>query len=154
MTTTEVHHSDAHHEEHEHHVCSSMSFVGILGALMFLTFVTVWISRFDFGGANMWIAMAVAAVKASLVIAVFMHVLWDTTINRIFFLSSFLFLALLFLFCFADLLARGDMVKAHTRTAPLDYTLMPELSAPGTSEEQFQRTRAEHEAGTHDKKGM
>ena len=127
---------DAHHDAHSSdgiamskpHVCSSQTFMGILLALLFLTFITVFISRFDFGGANMWLAMAVASLKASLVIAVFMHMLWDTTINKIFFISSFLFLGLLFLFTFADLLARADLETRHGRVAPLNPSEMPEFT--------------------------
>ena len=111
------------------HVCSFNTFMGILLALLFLTFITVFVSRFDFGGANMWIAMAVASLKASLVIAIFMHLWWDTTINKIFFISSFLFLGLLFLFTFADLLARADLETRHGRVAPLDPSEMPEFSS-------------------------
>lgn len=81
-------------------------FFNVLLALLFLTFITVAVSRFDFGSMNMLIAMAIAAVKASLVIAFFMHVKWDTAINKIVFLSSFLFLSLLFVFTLADLLTR------------------------------------------------
>ena len=76
-------------------------FMTVLVALLFLTFVTVAVAQFDFGSANMLIAMAIAAVKASLVIAFFMHVKWDTAINKIVFLSSFLFLSLLFVFTLA-----------------------------------------------------
>ena len=128
---------DAHHDAHSSdgiampkpHVCSSQTFMGILLALLFLTFITVYISRFDFGGANMWLAMAVASLKASLVISVFMHMLWDTTINKIFFISSFLFLGLLFLFTFADLLARSDFETKHGWEAPLIPSEMPEFGA-------------------------
>lgn len=128
---------DAHHDAHSSdgiampkpHVCSSQTFMGILLTLLFLTFITVYISRFDFGSANMLIAMAVAAVKASLVVAIFMHMLWDTTINKIFFISSFLFLGLLFLFTFADLLARADLETRHGRVAPLDPSEMPEFTS-------------------------
>lgn len=81
-------------------------FFNVLLALLFLTFITVAVSRFDFGSMNMLIAMAIAAVKASLVIAFFMHVKYDTAINKIVFLSSFLFLSLLFVFTLADLLTR------------------------------------------------
>ncbi|MCB9870278.1 MAG: cytochrome C oxidase subunit IV family protein [Planctomycetes bacterium] len=129
-------HAEAHGHEHDHHVCGVPTFVGILLILFVLTVLTVGVSHFDFGRFNMWIAMAIAAVKASLVISVFMHVLWDTTINRIFFLSSFLFLGLFFLFAFADLLARGDLVKAHARPAPLDASDISEWG-PGTKEHKF-----------------
>jgi len=128
---------DAHHDAHSSdgiampkpHVCSSQTFMGILLTLLFLTFLTVYISRFDFGSANMLLAMAVASVKASLVVAIFMHMLWDTTINKIFFISSFLFLGLLFLFTFADLLARADLETRHGRVAPLDPSEMPEFTS-------------------------
>ena len=113
--------------------------MGILAALLFLTFITVAVSRFDFGGANMLIAMVVAAIKASLVIAVFMHMLWDTAINKLFFMCSFLFLGLLFLFLFADLVARGSLEPKHGRDAPLNYLEMPEQNAPGSSEQKFHK---------------
>ena len=142
MTTTEATaladgHEDHIEEAHDHHVCGISTFVGILLALLFLTFVTVFVSLFDFGRANMWIAMGVAALKASLVIGVFMHMLWDTTINKLFFLCSFLFLGILFLFTFADLIARSDLEIKNGRAAPLNYKNMSEQSAPGTSEEKF-----------------
>ena len=89
-----------------HHVSSSAMFFSVLLALLFLTFITVAVAQFDFGSANMLIAMGIASVKASLVIAFFMHVKWDTAINKIVFLSSFLFLSLLFVFTLADLLTR------------------------------------------------
>ena len=78
------------------HVSSPAMFMTVLLALLFLTFITVFVSLFDFGSANMLIAMAIASFKASLVIAFFMHLKWDTAINKIVFLSSFLFLSLLF----------------------------------------------------------
>lgn len=132
-------HDAAHgdHAEHDHHVCSAETFVGIIAALFVLTWLTVYVSNFDFGSANMLIAMAIASVKATLVVAVFMHVLWDTTINRLMFLCSFLFLGLLFLFTFADLLARHTLVPEHGKAAPLPSHEMPELSKPGTSEKRF-----------------
>jgi len=91
-----------------HHVCSFRLFAGVFSALLFLTIITVIVSRFDFGGFNMIIAMAIAAVKASLVMSIFMHMRWDTAINNIAFLSSILFLSLLFLFTLADYATRGD----------------------------------------------
>ena len=103
------------------HVSSSAMFFNVLIALLFLTVITVAVSRFDFGSANMLIAMAIAAVKASLVIAFFMHVKWDTAINKIVFLSSFLFLSLLFVFTLADLSTRRLDHDMHVQKAPVDH---------------------------------
>ena len=124
---THAEHAAGEHESHDHHVCDAKTFAGILVALLFLTFVTVWVSRFDFGSANMLIAMLVAGVKACLVMGVFMHLIWDTAVNKLFFLCSFLFLGLLFLFSFADLTGRAMMEPKNNQPAPLDYQQMPEF---------------------------
>lgn len=118
------HGHDAHgHSNHgglqmgHHHISSSAMFLNVLIALLILTGITVGTSRIDFGPANMLIAMAIASIKASLVIAFFMHVKWDTAINKIVFLSSFLFLSLLFIFTLADHATRrmdGELSVRHT----------------------------------------
>jgi cytochrome c oxidase subunit IV len=102
------------------HVSSSAMFFSVLLALLFLTFITVAVSRFDFGSANMLIAMGIASVKASLVIAFFMHLKWDTAINKLVFMSSFLFLSLLFIFTLADQFTRRLDHELHTTTSPVD----------------------------------
>lgn len=109
-------------------------FLNVLVALLILTIITVAISRFDFGGGNMIIAMAVAVMKASLVMAVFMHLRWDTPINNIFFLGSFVLLALLFLFSFADGFARDQLEPKHDRAAPVAPSV---YQKPGTVEKRF-----------------
>ena len=81
---------------------------------------TITASRVDFGSANLLIAMLIASVKAALVIAIFMHVKWDTAINRIVFLGSFLFLALLLIFTLADQATRGRANQRNTIRAPVD----------------------------------
>ena len=114
-------HNDGHgHGELQmghHHVSSSAMFFNVLVALLILTVITVGASRIDFGPANMLIAMLIASVKASLVILFFMHVKWDTAINKIVFLSSFLFLSLLFIFTLSDHATRrldGELTVRHT----------------------------------------
>ena len=109
------------HEDHSsgHHVASAALFLRVLITLLVLTFITVVASRFNFGGANLVIAMAIAAVKASLVIAFFMHLLWDTAMNKIVFLSSFLFLSLLLTFTLSDLVTRGIEDPINRMKAPV-----------------------------------
>lgn len=119
--TPATHGADAHGEhaadhvvvDHSHHthVASFGTFLNVYIALLFLTFVTVAVaepvSGLALGGASMIVAMAVAALKASLVMTIFMHLKGDTAINNIAFLSSLLFLSLLFLFTLADHATRG-----------------------------------------------
>ena len=110
---------DAHGEGGHHHVASSALFFKVLVALLFLTVITVAASRVDFGAANLLIAMLIASVKAALVMSIFMHLKWDTAVNRIMFLSSFLFLSLLFLFTLADLSTRGMDEQLQRVSAPV-----------------------------------
>lgn len=103
-----------------HHIGSSSLFFNTLVALLILTALTVGASRIHFGAANMLIAMLIASVKAALVIGFFMHVKWDTAINKIVFLSSFLFLSLLFIFTLADHATRRWDNEMHTVRTPVD----------------------------------
>ena len=53
-----------------------------------------------------FIAFGIAAVKAYLVMAWFMHLKYDEPSNRIIFATGFFFLAVLFLFCVLDIFTR------------------------------------------------
>lgn len=135
----DTHSRDGHGAGHDaalqlghHHVSSSALFFNVLVALLILTAITVAVSRVDFGAANMLIAMAIASVKASLVIAYFMHVKWDTAINKIIFLGSFLFLSLLFTFTLADQATRHLDEVGNTIKAPVQKQWVhPKLSKSG-----------------------
>ena len=100
---------DAHdYSEHAptHHVTALPVYFGIFAALMVLTIVTVWVSRFDLGLLNTPIALAIATTKATLVILFFMHVIHSTRLTWVVIISSFLWLALLFVLTFADFFTR------------------------------------------------
>jgi cytochrome c oxidase subunit 4 len=66
-----------------------------LGTLLVMTFVTVAVSWFDFGRFNLWIALAIATFKASLVLLFFMHLKYDKPFNAIVIIVS---MALVMLF--------------------------------------------------------
>ncbi|AAN51225.1 cytochrome C oxidase subunit IV family protein [Leptospira interrogans] len=99
---------EAHKEESHgsHHVISVKTYSLIFATLIFFTFVTVWVAGIDFGAMNVIIAMAVATAKASLVLGYFMHLKYDTLMNRVIFGSGFFFLLLLFGFSAADIFTR------------------------------------------------
>lgn len=63
-------------------------------ALLFLTWLTVWQSTLDLGGIEIYVSLAVATLKAGLVIFIFMHMLWDKLLNAIIFFSSLIFVSL------------------------------------------------------------
>jgi cytochrome c oxidase subunit IV len=94
MAQADHSHGDHHHDEIAH-VLPAKLLLGVWGALMFLTVVTVLATRLDFGPAiNLTIAMAIATVKAGLVVAYFMHLRYDKLFHTVAFLSALLALIL------------------------------------------------------------
>lgn len=88
---------ESHDGEHEHvgHVVPLKLLYGILFALILLTALTVYTAtQVDFGFLNIWIAMGIATVKATLVVLFFMHMFWDRPFNQILFVATLVFLGL------------------------------------------------------------
>jgi cytochrome c oxidase subunit 4 len=102
----------AEHSDHighapAHHRSSLVSYFVVFATLMILTIVTVWVSRIDLGTMNTAVAMAIAIVKATVVILWFMHVIHSPRLTWIIVISSFLWLAVMFVLFFADYSTRG-----------------------------------------------
>ncbi|MEM7589901.1 MAG: cytochrome C oxidase subunit IV family protein, partial [Myxococcota bacterium] len=53
-------------------------YLGVFAALIALTIVTVLVAKVDFGSWNIWVALAIADIKAILVLGVFMHLWFDS----------------------------------------------------------------------------
>jgi cytochrome c oxidase subunit 4 len=106
---------DASHTEHADdgavhvHIASARFYWGIFGALVFRTVATVKVSYYDFGAANIIIAMLIATAKASLVAAFFMHLRHDKLFNTLAFLAAFVFLAIFILLTYDDVGRRGEI---------------------------------------------
>lgn len=90
-----------------HHQSSLVMYFSVFFALMIMTGITVWASRIDLQEWNTPIAMAIAVVKATLVILFFMHVIHSPRLTWIVVISSFLWLSLLFVLTFSDYFTRG-----------------------------------------------
>ncbi len=114
------------------HVSSLAMNLTIFGALMLLTMLTVWAAFQDFGPMDTTVALAIAVVKATLVVLFFMHVAYSSKIVMMCAASGFLFLVFLFAFPFADLATRpvipGWPDSLDVRT-PLERGA-PELESP------------------------
>jgi caa(3)-type oxidase subunit IV len=95
--------------KHHHHILPTKTAIIIGVALLFLTVVTVWVAGIDLGPLNFAVAMAVAAVKASLVMLFFMNLKYDRRENAVIFLASFVFLAIFIVLTSTDLFFRGDV---------------------------------------------
>ena len=108
-------HEQGHQPDHEtysghaapHHQAPLTAYFLVFGALMVLTVLTVWVSRIDLGtGMNTAVAMAIAILKATVVILWFMHVIHSPRLTWIVVICSFLWLAVLFVLTFSDYLTR------------------------------------------------
>jgi caa(3)-type oxidase subunit IV len=99
-------HDDGHSH---HHIMPNSVAVSVGAALLFLTFVTVWIAGIDLGRINFLVAFAVATLKALLVMLFFMNLLYDRRENSVIFGASFLFLAIFIVLTGTDFFFRGDV---------------------------------------------
>jgi len=94
-TTAHGDHGHGHEDGHGHvHVMPPWLLITVFVALLFLTFITVAVTRVDLGPLNIWVAMGVATAKATLVALYFMHLKYDNRFNLLVFLTSFLFVGL------------------------------------------------------------
>lgn len=96
--------------QHEsvHHIVPFPLLAKVAGALFVLTFLTMiafW-NHHHLGAFAAPIAFIIAAVKAGLVMTVFMGMKWDTWMNRSIFGIGFFFLLVLFAFCAIDIYTR------------------------------------------------
>ena len=88
------------------HIGSIRLYVSVFLALMILTGLTVVVAYFDLGLLNTPVALAVAVLKASLVVLIFMGVRHNTPLTKVVVVSGFLWLFILFGLTMADYLTR------------------------------------------------
>lgn len=97
-------HSKSHSHGHEEigHVVPESTFLKVLIALLVLTVITVLAAQVDLGKWNIVGALVIASVKASLVIAIFMHGKYENRIIWTYILIPFILLAIMIGGIFTD----------------------------------------------------
>ena len=88
------------------HILNYRVFAYVLMLLLVLTGVTVGISYIDLGKLNVWVALLIASLKASLVLLFFMHLKYESRTIKISFISTVLVLAVMISFTFWDVAFR------------------------------------------------
>lgn len=97
----------AHGKDGVHpHIIPLSTYVKVLTALLILTVVTVAVSRFDFGAMNTVINIGIASIKASLVLAIFMHLKYDDKLFLVVFLTAIFFVIVMYFFSILDIVTR------------------------------------------------
>ncbi len=62
--------------------------------LIGLTILTVSVTHFELGSANIWVALLIAGIKGTLVAEIFMHLHWDRPFHRVMLISAIAFVVL------------------------------------------------------------
>lgn len=89
------------------HVTSIKVYLAIFFALMILTAITVGVAYVNLGAFSDIVALAIAVLKASLVILFFMHVKNSRRMTKITVVSSLFWLLILFGLTMSDYVTRG-----------------------------------------------
>jgi len=76
------------------HVVPLWVLLAVWAGLLVLTYLTVTATYVDFGKLNLWIAMIIATVKASLVALYFMHLRYDHPFYGLILIAALLFIVL------------------------------------------------------------
>lgn len=66
-----------------HHIVPYWVYFAVLGSLLFLTLVTVLITRIELGALNTAAAMLIASMKGLIILLYFMHLKFDQKIYSI-----------------------------------------------------------------------
>jgi cytochrome c oxidase subunit 4 len=89
------------------HVSPLSTYLTIFGALMVLSAITVGAAFINLGSFNSVVALAIAGLKATLVILYFMHVKYSSRLTKLTVVLSLFFVAILFAETLMDYATRG-----------------------------------------------
>ena len=96
-------------------------------ALIVLTIITVAARYVDLGEANIYLAIGIAVVKATLVSLFFMHLRWDRPFNLMVLVGSMLFVVLMLVFCMMDV---GQNMPTENKGNPAKVQQYLDANAP------------------------
>ena len=97
-------HDPAHGHDHDQvgHLVPYRVLVATGLGLLFLTWITVAVAGIDLGELNIYVALAIAVLKATLVGLFFMHLRWDRQFNAIVFVGAVAFVGLFLALAMTD----------------------------------------------------
>ncbi len=114
------HHAVGHDHGSAGHVTSIRLLVTVFVVLVGLTILTVIANDWPLGSFDIWVALGIACVKATLVSLFFMHMFWDKGFNVFVFLSSFVFSTLFIGFTLMDTTHYQDSIRAFPTSSRPD----------------------------------
>jgi len=93
------------------HVIPQKIYILVFVTLLLLTLVTVDVAFYDAGWLSLYIALAIATTKATLVILYFMHLRYSSKLTWAFVAAGLLFLVILLAFTMSDVFTRGWLAE-------------------------------------------
>ena len=102
MSNAAVNQTEDHHAGGTGHIVDPRILVSVFLSLLVLTVLTVAASMIDLGAFNIWLALGIASLKATLVALFFMHLFWERPIASIVFGTSLLLVSLFIGLCVID----------------------------------------------------
>lgn len=91
----------------EQHIASIKTNVSVFAALMALLVLTVGVAYVDLGFWNLPVAMAIAVVKALMIVLIFMHVRYSHRLTWAFSGASLIWLTIMLILMVVDYRTRG-----------------------------------------------
>ncbi|MSR44836.1 MAG: oxidase [Phycisphaerales bacterium] len=116
------------------HLVPVSTLVATASALLVLTVITVAVRYIDIGEFNVWVAIGIAVVKATLVATFFMHLKWDRPFNLLVFVGCTVFVVLMMAFCVLD--TSQYRATQYTGNPPLAQEKL-DANAPGAPVARF-----------------
>jgi len=89
------------------HPESKKVYFAIFAALMVFTLTTIEVARFDLGALNVVVALAIAVVKAVLVVLFFMHVRHSSSLTKMTVTAGLFWLLILIVLTLSDYASRS-----------------------------------------------
>jgi cytochrome c oxidase subunit 4 len=93
-------------ENEKHHIIPYKTYLLILAVLLVLTGVSVAVTQINLGTLTVTMALLVACVKSSLVLAIFMHLRFDNKIYSFMAIGVIIIIGVLIFLTFLDYLYR------------------------------------------------
>jgi len=95
-------------QEHAEHIVPPGIYATIITCLLILTLLTVYAATVDLGRFNIVMALAIATLKATLVVLFFMHAKYVPKRTKLVIMAGIFWLALLLFMTLSDYVSRVD----------------------------------------------
>jgi cytochrome c oxidase subunit 4 len=88
------------------HVVPQKIYLLVFATLLCLTLITVDVAFYNFGWLNIYLALTIATIKATIVVLYFMHVKYSPRLTWVFAIAGLFWMVILLVLMFSDYFTR------------------------------------------------